>query len=119
MWKTSTEFLAKLDRHERKAIKYYEIDGKIYQKCHLNKVSAQIAVKHHILAGIQYRARLYAEALQNDQKCLDTELKGHAADNPTVAATYSNLATALDKLGSSRKTKPPVEKAIERLLRTK
>jgi tetratricopeptide (TPR) repeat protein len=110
--------LSKLGRH-KEAVKYYEMDLKIYQKLHSKKDSAEIAVKHHNLGGMQYRAQLYSEALENYQKCLEIELKCHSADNPTVAVTYRNLATALDKLGRFQEAKVAVEKATERLLRTK
>jgi tetratricopeptide (TPR) repeat protein len=110
--------LTKLGRH-KEALKYYEMDLKIHQKLHSTKDSAEVAVKYHNLAGRQYRAQLYSEALENYQKCLEIELKCHSADNPTVATTYQNMATALDKLGRVQEAKIAVEKAIERLLLTK
>ena len=110
--------LDKLGRH-KEAVKYYEIDLKINQRPHSKKDDAQIAVKYHNLAGRQYRVQLYSEALVNYQKCLEIELKCHSAENPTVAMTYQNTATALEKLGRIKEAKEAVEKAIERLLRTK
>lgn len=110
--------LAKLNRH-KEAIKYFELDLRIQQKLHSKKESPEIAVKHHNLAGMQYRAHLFSEALVNYQKCLDIELKCHSAEHPTVAVTYHNLATALEKLGRLQEAKAAVEKAIERLLRSK
>jgi tetratricopeptide (TPR) repeat protein len=110
--------LEKLGRH-KEAIKYFEIDLKIQQKLHSKKDNPEIAVKHHNLASRQYRAQLYSEALENYQKCLEIELKCHSAENSTVALTYSNLATALDKLGRFQDAKAAVEKAVERLLRSK
>lgn len=110
--------LVKLDRH-KEAVKYYEIDLKINQKRHQNKDHADIAVKYHNLAGMQYRAQMYSEALGNYKKCLEIELKCHSAKHPTVAVTYHNMATALEKLGQLREAKEAVEKAVERLLLTK
>ena len=110
--------LSKLERH-KEAIKYYQMDVKIHQKLHSNKEDSEMAVKYHNLAGKQYRAQLYSEALENYEKCLSIELKCHADDNPTVAVTYHNMGTALDKLGRFQEAKAVVKKAIERLLRTK
>ena len=110
--------LAKLNRH-KEAIKYYEMDLRIQYKLHSKKASPEIAVKHHNLAGMQYRAQLYSEALVNYQKCLEIELNCYSADHPTVAVTYHNLGTALEKLGRHQEAKVAVEKAIERLLRSK
>ena len=110
--------LSKLERH-KEAIKYYQMDVKIHQKLHSNKEDSEMAVKYHNLAGRQYRAQFYSEALENYEKCLRIELKCHADDNPTVAVTYHNMGTALDKLGRFQEAKTVVEKAIERLLRTK
>ena len=110
--------LDRLGRH-KEAIKYYEMDLKIHQKLNSKKDNSDIAVKHHNLGGRQYRAHLYPEALENYQKCLEIELKCHSAENPTVAVTYYNMATALDKLGRFEEAKAAVEKSIERLLLTK
>jgi tetratricopeptide (TPR) repeat protein len=110
--------LDKLGRH-KEAIKYSETELKIRHKISSKKDSPQIAVKYHNLAGRQYRAQLYSEALENYQKCLEIELVCHPPDNPTVAVTYTNMATALEKLGRLKEAKTAAEKAIERLLRTK
>lgn len=110
--------LDRLGRH-KEAIKYYEMDLKIHQKLNSKKDNSDVAVKHHNLGGRQYRAHLYPEALENYQKCLEIELKCHSAENPTVAVTYYNMATALDKLGRFEEAKAAVEKSIQRLLLTK
>jgi len=110
--------LGKLGRH-KEAIRYYEMDLKILHKLHPNKDNPEIAAKYHNLAAMQYRAQLYSEALENYQKCLDIELKCYSDKNPTVAITYQNMGTALDKLGRFQEAKEAVEKGIERLLRTK
>lgn len=110
--------LDKLGRH-KEAIKYSEVDLKIREKLSSKKDSSQIAVKYFNLAGRQYRAQLYSEALENYQKCLEIELVCHPPDNPTVAVTYTNMATAFEKLGRFQEARAAAEKAIERLLRTK
>ncbi|CAF0880720.1 unnamed protein product [Adineta steineri] len=110
--------LTKLRRH-KEAIKYYEIDLKVNQRLHQNKDSGEIAAKFHNLAAMQYRAQLYSEALVNYQKCLEMELRCHSAKNPTVATTYFNMATALEKLGRFKEAIQAMEKGIERLLQTK
>ncbi|CAF0837152.1 unnamed protein product [Adineta steineri] len=110
--------LTKLGQY-KEAIGYFETDLKIQKKLHPNNNHPDIAVKYHNLAGAQYRAHQYADALNNYQKCLDIELKCHSADNPTVAVTYVNLATAFEKLGQVQNAKEAVEIAITRLLLTK
>ncbi|UJR19896.1 hypothetical protein I4U23_023029 [Adineta vaga] len=110
--------LGKLGKY-KEAVKYSEMNLKIQQKLHPNKETGDMAAKYYNLAGMQYRAQLFTEALENYKKCLEIELKCHSAENPTVAVTYHSIGTALDKLGRFQEAKEAVEKAIERLLRTK
>ncbi|CAF1140860.1 unnamed protein product [Adineta ricciae] len=113
-----SSILIKLHRH-LEAIPYLEIELKIKKKLHSNPNSPDIAVKYHNLAGAQYRAEQYADALKNYQNCLEIELKCHSPENPTVAVTYHNMATALEELGRLQEAKEAVEEAIRRLLLTK
>jgi tetratricopeptide (TPR) repeat protein len=110
--------LDKMGRH-KEAIAYIEIDVKIQEKLRSKENDPKIAVKYHNLGGRQYQAQLYSEALKNYEKCLAIELVCHSADNPTVATTYSNMATALEKLGRLKEAIACMKKAIERLMRTK
>ncbi|UJR17090.1 hypothetical protein I4U23_003987 [Adineta vaga] len=110
--------LSKLGQY-KEAIPYLEIELQIKQKLHPNLKHPEVAVKYFNLAGAQYRAHLYSEALNNYEKCLQIELKCHTADNPTVATSYFNMATALEKLGRLQEAKDAVEQAIQRLLLTK
>ena len=110
--------LMKLGRY-KEAVNYLAIDLRIRQKLHPNNDHSDVATRHHNLAGAHYRLHQYTEAVENYQKCLDIELKCHSADNPTVAVTYYNMATALEELGRLQEAKEAVEKAITRLLLTK
>lgn len=110
--------LLKLGKHEQ-AIHYLEIDLRIKQKVHPNNDHPDVAIKHHNLAGAQYRLQQYSKALENYEKCLDIELKCHSKENPTVAVTYYNMATALEELGRLQEAQKAVQTAIERLLLTK
>ncbi|CAF1463345.1 unnamed protein product [Adineta ricciae] len=110
--------LIKLHKY-KEAVKFSEINLKFEEKLHPDKNDAQMAAKYYNHAGMQYRAELYAEALDNYEKCLAIELKCHPANHPTVAATYHSIGTALDKLGRFKEAKEAVEKAVERLLCTK
>ena len=110
--------LLKLGEHEE-AIIYLDMDLRIKQKMHPNNDHPDVAIKHHNLAGAQYRLHQYSKALENYQKCLEIELKCHSKENPTVAVTYYNMATALEELGRLQEAQKAVQTAIERLLLTK
>ena len=103
----------------KESIKYLSIGLKIQHKMSTDKDRAGIAVKYYNLAKRQYRVEKYDDALQSYQTCLQIELECHSDDNPTVADTYNSIAEVLDKLGRSAEAKEALEKAIERLLRTK
>lgn len=110
--------LPKLGRY-KDAITYLKLGLQIQQKRHPNNDHSDVATKYHNLAGAQYRLHQYSEAVENYRKCLEIELKCHSKENPTVAVTYYNMATALEELGKLQEAKEAVEKAITRLLLTK